>query len=104
MSYEIKFIQRLARLGKTTILAKFKHVFRYIDDLCWVNVGEANLFLDPTQPRYVDNILGIYPLDIIEIKTEVSKFSAKYKKCGIIAHFMNVLITVTNEDSGMFIM
>ena len=80
MSYEIKFIQRLARLGKTTILAKFKHVFRYIDDLCWVNVGEANLFLDPTQSRYVDNLLWIYSLDIIEIKTEVSNFSAKYKK------------------------
>ena len=104
MSYEIKFIQRLARLGKTTILTKFKHAFRYIDDLCWVNVGEAMLFLDPTQPRHVDNPLWIYPLDIIEIKTEVSKFSTIHPKCGIIAHFMNVLITITDENSGKFVM
>ena len=104
MSYEIKFIQRLARLGQTTILSKFKHAFRYIDDLCWINVGEANLFLDPTQIRHMDNPLWIYPLDIIEIKTEVSQFSTKNPQCGIIAHFMNVLLTVTNEDAGIFIL
>ena len=75
MSYEIRFIQRLARLGQTTILSKFKHAFRYIDDLCWINVGEANVFLDPTQPRHKDNPFWIYPLDIIEIKTVFSVFN-----------------------------
>ena len=104
MSYEIQFIQRLARLGQTTILSKFKHSFRYIDDLCWINVGEANLFLDPTQPRHKDNPLWIYPLDIIEIKIKVSQFSIKYPQSFIKAHFMNVLLTITNEDFGMFIM
>ena len=77
VSYEIKFIQRLARLGQTTILAKFKHAFRYIDDLCLINVGEANMFLNPTQPRHACNPLWIYPLYIIEIKAEVSQFSIK---------------------------
>ena len=77
MSYEIKFIQRLARFEQTTILAKFKYVFLYIDDLCLINVGEANIFFDPTQLRHTDNLLWIYPLDIIEIKIEVSQFSIK---------------------------
>ena len=43
-------------------------------------------------------------MDILEIKTEVSQFSTKYPQCGIIAHFMNVLVTITNEDSGIYIM
>jgi hypothetical protein len=104
LSYEIKFIQRLARLGQIEIMSKFKHAYRYIDDLCWLNVGNANIFLDPTQPRHMDNPFWIYPLDIIEIKTEVSQFSENHPQSGIKAHFMNVLITVTNENSGMFIM
>ena len=104
MSHEIKFIQRLARLGLTTTLAKFKHAFRYIDDLCWINVSEANLFLDPTQPRHMDNPMWIYPLDIIEIKTEVSQFSINYPQSGIKTYFMDVLIFVTNKYPGMFIM
>ena len=49
-SYEIKFIQRLGRLGKIEIMSKFKYAFRYIEDLFWLNVGEANMFLDPLQP------------------------------------------------------
>lgn len=102
MSYEIKFIQRLARLGQRTIMSKFKYVFWYIDDVCWLNVGVANIFLDPTQPRHRDNPLWIYPLDIIEIKTEV--FSKNHPHSGIIAHFMNVLIIITNEENAMFIM
>ena len=32
--YEIKFIQRLARLGWADIMARFVYAFRYIDDLC----------------------------------------------------------------------
>ena len=104
MSYEIRFIQRLARLGQINILSKFKYAFRYIDDLCWVNVGEAKIFLDPTQMRHEDNPLWIYPLDIIEIKTEVSQFSINHPQHGIKAHFMNVLVTVTDEISGMYIL
>ena len=104
MSYEIKFIQRLARLGKIEIMSKFKHAFRYIDDLCWLNIGNANEFLNPLQPRNMDNPFWIYPLDIIEIKTEVSQFSKSSPQFGIKAHFMNVLISVTDEYTGKFLM
>ena len=104
LSYEIRFIQRLARLGKTEIMSKFKYAFRYIDDLCWLNVGEAHMFLNPKQPKHKDNPFWIYPLDIIEIKTEVSQFSEYFPQAGIKAHFMNALISITDERSGMFVM
>ena len=51
MSYKIRFIQRLAKLGRVDIMEKFKHAFRYIDNLCWLNNGNAQIFLDPLQPR-----------------------------------------------------
>ena len=102
MSYEIKFIQRIAKLGRTDIMARFSHAFRYIDDLCWINVGDAQLFLDPKQPRTMDNPYWIYPLHILEIKTEVSNFSMVNPGYGINAHFMNVLVTISNEESGAF--
>ena len=103
LSYEIKFIQRLAKLGRADLMNRFQFAFRYIDDLCWLNVGDAGLFLDPEQPRTPDNPYWIYPLDIIEIKTEVSQFSQISPKHGILAHFMNVLIHV-NEDTSEYIM
>ena len=104
LSYEIKFIQRLVRLGRAYLMTKFQFAFRYIDDLCWLNVGDARLFLDPEQPRTMDNPFWIYPLDIIEIKTEVSQFSQISPKHGTLAHFMNVLIHVDEETSGKYIM
>ena len=104
LSYEIKFIQRLARLGRNDIMSKFKYAFRYIDDLCWLNVGKADTFLDQSQPRNMDNPFWIYPLDIIEIKTEVSQFSESSPQFGVKAHFMNVLISITEEQSGTFLM
>ena len=102
MSYEVKFIQRLAKLGRMDLMAKFAYAFRYIDDLCWVNVGDAQLFLDPKQPRTMDNPFWIYPLHILEIKTEVSNFSMINPSHGISAHFMNVLVTISNENLGVF--
>lgn len=101
LSYEIRFIQRLVRLGKTYLMSKFKFAFRYIDDLGWLNVGDARIFLDPAQPRNLDNPLWIYPLDIIEIKPEVSQFSQESPKHGIIAHF---IVHVYEETSGQYIM
>ena len=102
MSYEIKFMQRLAKLGRVDIMEKFKHAFRYIDDLCWINNGNASIFLDPQQPRTSSNPFWIYPLHILEIKTEVSCFSKINPTFGIKAHFMNVLVSISNEDSGEF--
>ena len=104
LSYEIKFIQRLARLRKTYIMSKFKFSFRYIDDLCWLNLRDARIFLDPKQPRIPDNPFWIYPLHIIEIKLEVFQFSQVSPKHGIIAHFMNLSIHVYEETSGQYIM
>ena len=102
--YEIKFIQRLVRLRKADIMSKFKFAFRYVDDLCWLNVGDAGIFLDPTQPRVPDNPFWIYPLDIIEIKPEVSQFSQISPKNSIVAHFMNAFIHACEETSGQYVM
>ena len=104
LSYEIKLIQRLARLGKTEIISKFKYVFWYIDDLCWLNVGEANILPHPLQPRNIYNPLWIYPLDIIKIIAEVSQFSNSFPRFGVKTHLMNILINVTNKKARMFIM
>ena len=103
LSYEIKFIQRLAKLGRTEIISKFKYAFRYIDDLCWLNVGEASIFLNPSQPINMDNPFWIYPLDIIEIKLELSQFSKTSPQFGVKAH-MNVLISIIDEQEGKFLM
>jgi hypothetical protein len=105
LSYEVNFIQRLARLGKLRSCPNsYMHAFRYIDDLCWLNVGEANIFLNPKQRRHKNNPFWIYPLDIIEIKIEVSQFSLYFPQSSIKTHFMNVLISIKDEKSRMFVM
>jgi hypothetical protein len=53
--YEITFIQRLVTLQRHDLLSKFQYVYRYIDDLCWINVGNPQEFLNPTQPRTPQN-------------------------------------------------
>jgi hypothetical protein len=68
LSYETKFIQRLAKFGRADLLSKFKYAFHYIDDLCFINVGNPRDFLSPIQPRTEDNPYWIYPLDVLEIK------------------------------------
>ena len=102
MAYEIRFIQRLAALGRTDIMAQFAYAFRYIDDLCWINVGDAHKFLDPTQPKISSNPYWIYPLHISDIKPEVSGFSSINPCHGIHAHFMNILVSVSDEISGAY--
>lgn len=84
------------------ILEKFHYAFRYIDDLCWINNGEAQIFLDPQQPRTSSNPFWIYPLHILEIKTEVSCFSKINPTHGIVAHFMNALLSIYNEENGLY--
>jgi hypothetical protein len=90
MTYEVQFIQRLARLGWKDLLSKFQYAFRYIDDICWLNVGESQNFLSPTQPRTADNPYWIYPLEVLEIKPEVTAYTTDTPLHGISAHFMNV--------------
>lgn len=102
LSYEIKFIQRLAKLGRTDLLSKFQHAFRYIDDICWLNVTTPQQFLCPKQPQTPDNPYWIYPLHILEIKTEVQKFAPDDPTRGISAHFMNAQVDINMDTSGQY--
>ena len=100
LSYEVRFIQRLAHLGRSDLLARFKHAIRYIDDLCLINVTTPRDFLSSDQPRLLDNPFWIYPLQFLEIKEETSSFSSTVPGRGISAHFMNVEI-ILNETIPM---
>ena len=101
-SYEIQFIQRLARLGRVDLLSKFKHAFRYIDDLCFINVQNPRDFLSPTQPRTQENPYWIYPLNVLEIKEETTSFSLENPGKGICAHFMNMELQVNEANPSLF--
>lgn len=104
LSYEIKFIQRLAKLGRTDLLSKFQHAFRYIDDICWLNVTTPMTFLCPSQPRTPNNPFWIYPLDILEIKTEVQRYADNDPSRGISAHFMNAQVVIKSDNSGQYML
>jgi len=97
--YETQFIQRLARLGCRNVLAQFKHAYRYMDDLCWINSITPQKFLSPQQERTPDNPYWIYPLYILEIKCEVAKYATDDPERGIQAHFMNLDIMIYSSES-----
>jgi hypothetical protein len=103
LSYEIKFIQRLAKLGRIDLLAKFKHAFRYIDDLCLFNVQNPRDFLSPNQLRTDDNPFWIYPLNVLEIKEETTSFSQSTPDKGISAHFMNAEFILNEQNPEQYI-
>jgi hypothetical protein len=92
--YESQFILRLARLGRKDLMARFQYAYRYIDDLCWLNNGQPEQFLSPQQERNPNNPFWIYPLQVLEIKCEVTKYSDQGIRRGIEAHFMNMNITI----------
>lgn len=100
LHYEISFIQRLAKLGRGDILQKFKHAYRYIDDLCWVNVERPLEFLSPNQNRDPGNPYWIYPLQVLEIKCEVAQFAQNDPLRGIRAHFMNLEVILDDNLKG----
>lgn len=102
LHYEISFIQRLARLGRTDLMSKFQSAFRYIDDLCWVNTGNPMDFLSPDQERIGSNPHWIYPLDVLQIKCEVSKYAEHDPTRGTQAHFMNMEIQVSELELGAY--
>ena len=60
-SYEIQFIQRLARLGRKDLLSKFRHAFRYIDDLCFINVQNPREFSLPLNQEHRIILIGSTP-------------------------------------------
>jgi len=98
--YESQFIQRLARLGRADLLIKFRYAFRYIDDLCWINSGTPATFLSPEQERVPNNPFWIYPLNVLEIKCEVTRYDEQDPTRGVQAHFMNLGITVHDMTQG----
>jgi hypothetical protein len=104
LSYEVQFIQRLARLGRTDLLSKFQFAFRYIDDLCWFNVQNPRDFLCSSQPRIASNPFWVYPLNILEIKTEITAYAPDDPTRGVAANFMNLQIHLDLGHPGTFAM
>lgn len=102
LHYESNFITRLAQLGRVDLMKHFKYAFRYIDDLCILNGGDIIQFLNPNSKRIDENPFWIYPLDIVEIKIEVDRFSTEFPQRGTSAHFMNMQISILNEKDGLF--
>lgn len=82
----------------------FAYVFRYIDNLCWLNTWNAQIFLDPLQSRTISNPYWIYPLHILDIKLEILDFSKNNALHGIKTHFMNVLISISDENLGILML
>lgn len=102
LQYEASFITRLAKLGRTDLMKRFMYSFRYIDDLCVLNNGDIAQFLDPNSERIPSNPYWIYPLGIVEIKSEIDRFSTIFPQRGTSAHFMNIQISIINEIEGVF--
>ena len=59
-------------------------------------------FLDPNSKRVPSSLFWIYPLDIVEIKIEVDRFSTHFLRRGTSAYFMNMQITIFYEKDGLF--
>ena len=100
--YESRFIMRLAKLQRPDLMQKFKNAYRYIDDLCLINVTCPREFLSPSQPRADSNPWWIYPLHVLEIKEETTSSASDNPACNTEAHFMNVVVTIHDHDSGRY--
>lgn len=102
VSYEIKFLQRIARLQQHHLLHLFEFSYRYIDDLCIINNPRIAQFLDPTAPRTPDNPIWIYPLNVISIVPELDSALPNCPTWGLSGHFLNVSITILDHRLGSF--
>lgn len=100
LHYESKFVQRLARLGRTDLMAQFKYAYRYIDDLCWLNTSIPLNFLSLDQTKSPDNPWWIYPLNFLEIKCEVTAFDQNQPQRGIKANFMNLAVQILEPSKA----
>jgi hypothetical protein len=90
--YQCWFIMKLAKWSRIYIMGNFKYSTRYMDDICWINVGDPNFFLGPHDPRMDDNPFRVYPLKIVQIKPQVIKYDANFLSKNIKANFMNLHI------------
>lgn len=102
LAYEAKFIIRLAKLGKTDLMIRFQSAFRYIDDLFLINVGNPRDFLSPQELCSYNNPYWIYPLTVLQIKEETSKYDSEHPTRGIEANFMNMTISVNTVYPEMY--
>lgn len=102
--YEISFIQRLAKLGRSDLMARFLHAKSYIDDFCWFNFETPSQFLDPTMPRTAENPFWIYPLNVVDIEVEVTNFKLNPKGClvGTNAHFLSFNFCIDDLQTGAY--
>jgi len=95
-------MQRLTKLGRVDIMKIFTSTFRYIDELCCINIPNPRIFLSPTQVWSQDNPFWIYPLNVLEIKCEVVQYSKANPKQGILANFMNLQIQLSEEQPNKY--
>lgn len=102
VSYEIKFIQRLARLQQHHLLQLFEFSYRYINDLCILNNPCISRFLDPTAPRSSTNPFWIYPLNVVSLQPEFDSCLPSNPAWGLSGHFLNVAISILDHDLGSF--
>ena len=102
LHYEITFIQRLTRLGRSDLLNLFQYAYRYIDDICWVHTYNPQRFLSPQQERSQDNPFWIYPLNVLEIKSEVCRYSTIDPLRGLQANFMNIELSITENEPSQY--
>lgn len=103
LTYEIRFMLRLASLNQYDLMQHFKSCFWYIDDLCILNNEVIHLFLQPEAIRTDLNPLWIYSLGVVEIKTELDMHKPDRPFCGIKGHFLNVQLERVNTETGEFI-
>lgn len=96
LSYEIKFIQRLAKLWHTKIMSIFKYVLGTL--LTYVGSMWGKLkFLTHYNSK-------IWIIHYIYTPSEVSQFSTSSLQFGIKAHFINVFTSVIDKQTGKFLM
>jgi len=94
-------MQSLARLRCPDLMKKIRYMFRYIDDLCMINNGSTQNFLAPEQDKNTNNPFWIYPLQVLEIKPEVTRFAKSDPTRGIKAHFMNMHIKINTLEHAL---
>lgn len=103
MAYEIQFISRLLKLRRFDLLHLFEQAYRYIDDICILNAPTITSFLDPSHERIAENLQWIYPLNLVEIKLEMTTTLPDHPRWGIDAHFLSICMLVIDVTLGSFI-
>lgn len=87
LSFELRAHFRWARLCSTSMLASFRHSFRYIDDIISFNAPPRVFWLSKGSPEEEDNPFWIYPLSVLSFENQVTAWlpnSAPFPKgCSV---------------------